>query len=82
MALESAYGVEVAELPEGTQPIEVIVVVKALSADGEVSSFMHTSAGISQWEKIGLLQMYADLVRAQAVDNSESVSYEDDESDE
>ncbi len=78
--MPDVYGIEVPELPDGTQAFDVVVIVKALDPEGELTSIYHASGGLSQWEKIGLLRMYAAYAEAHAVDSSENRSdSEDDE---
>lgn len=71
--MADVLGVEIGDLPEGVQVYEVIVLVKALDTDGVLTSFSQTSAGLAIWEKVGLLQMYADVARDQAVGSFEAV---------
>lgn len=42
--------------PEGWTPLEGVAVVKALDKAGQVGLVLATTAGLSEWESVGMLR--------------------------
>lgn len=55
----SVYNLDIEPLPEATTPLEAVVVIKVLDADGEVSLWVRTTAGLNGWERLGMLEIAA-----------------------
>lgn len=60
---EALPGIEVAPLPDKVVPLEAIVLVKALDADGDVSYFHRFTKSLMPVEAIGALIGAADVMR-------------------
>lgn len=50
------FGLEVRDLPEGEIPVEAVVVVKALTAEGESVLSLRYTSGLAAWDRAGLLR--------------------------
>lgn len=51
------FGVDVEDIPSKWQAIEVVVLVKTLDADGDVSLCLRYSKPLTTWETIGMLRV-------------------------
>jgi hypothetical protein len=56
-------GITLGDVPETSTPIEVIVIFKALNANGESCIYHRASAGLAIWDEIGLLTLVLDRKR-------------------
>lgn len=62
----TVLGLPIDPLPEGDIPLEAIVVCLTLE-DGEKSIGLRYTAGISPWERIGMLQIAMDRARLETL---------------
>lgn len=72
-----AYGLETISLPEGYTPLEVVVAVKCLTADGRVALVNRFSRNVTTWEAVGMAVSLADSLRAQLQRDFESCDLPD-----
>lgn len=83
------FGIEVSDLPEGIQPLEVLILVKGINMeDGSPTMTVIGSDGITPWEAVGMMHVemermkvmtvYATLVH-EAEEEEEEEEYEEDE---
>lgn len=57
-------GIEVADLPEGAVPLEIVLSMKVMSDDGIVSLVERASRGVAHWEALGMAVTLCDSLRA------------------
>jgi hypothetical protein len=61
----TAFGqpLDAGHLPEGFVPLEAVVVVKGLTADGQTAVFECATDGLSTWEALGMTTACSDALR-------------------
>lgn len=57
-------GIELSDLPDGSTPLELVLSMKVLSADGDVALVERMSRGLGQWEALGMAVTLTDSLRA------------------
>lgn len=55
--------VDVPDLPEGSTPLEAVVVVKCLDNHGSPTIAVRVSEGLMAWEAVGMLIAASDMAR-------------------
>lgn len=73
------YGVRIKDIPENWQGLEVVVLVKALNADGKVATIFRYSENLMGWEAIGLLRMAEAAAISDMLDDMYSSEVDDDD---
>ncbi len=53
--MTQVYGLDIQDAPTGWTALEVVVLVKALNAEGRVSMYTRTTDGLAAFEALGLL---------------------------
>ena len=61
-------GFAIGPLPEGWTPLEGIVLVKCLDADGEPSWAFRTTSGLNDEELLGALTIRLELLKEETLD--------------
>ncbi len=56
-------GINVPDLPEGFTPLEALISIKGLDADGNVMLVERITDGIASWEALGMATTMADSLR-------------------
>lgn len=63
--MAEVLGIEMADLPDGAQPLEAVILVKVLTEDGHLCLCERSSSGLTAWEALGMAMTYADTLRRQ-----------------
>lgn len=71
-AAEVLRGIELAELTEGWTPIDAIVLIRCIDAEGNTGWLQRISAGVGTAEVVGALVCSADTLRKRYCDNWEA----------
>lgn len=53
---DKAYGLDIDDLPDGWMPLELVVALRCLNEDGEETAVLRQTAGLNEYEVIGLLR--------------------------
>ena len=63
--MAEVFGIQIADIPSGAQPIEVVVLVKVLTTEGSVALIERASDGLTSWEALGMVTTFGDTLRSQ-----------------
>lgn len=55
---------------DNCQPLEAVLLIKALDADGNLTLIERTTQGITAWEMVGMATTFADGVRRYLLNES------------
>jgi len=64
----TVFGLPVEPLEQNTIPLDVVVLVKTLDPDGEISISIRHTKDISVWDRVGLLTIALDVARQHATE--------------
>lgn len=61
--MAKVFDLDMLDLPEGSTPLEAVVMITCLNAEGNQRMITRSTSGIMGWEVVGLLVAGTDLYR-------------------
>lgn len=64
------------DLPDHSTPLEAVAVIKVLDKDGDLALAVRTTAGLTEWECVGMLTAALDAARKEITESFDSENEE------